>query len=49
MAAPSAETASTDISKALEQLRELGDLKDAGLVTEEEFERIKKRILDSQF
>lgn len=47
--APAAEAASGDISKALEQLRELGDLKDAGLVTDEEFERIKKRILDSQF
>lgn len=37
------------ISRALEQLRELGELRDAGYVTDEEFERIKTRILDSRF
>ncbi|MEO1247278.1 MAG: SHOCT domain-containing protein [Pseudomonadota bacterium] len=35
------------LSLALEQLRTLGELKDAGYVTEEEFERIKQRILDN--
>lgn len=37
------------ISRALEQLRDLGELRDAGYVTEEEFERIKARILESRF
>lgn len=37
------------ISRTLEQLRELGELRDAGYVTDEEFERIKTRILDSRF
>ena len=40
---------SADLSLALEQLKTLGELKDAGHVTEEEFERIKRRILDSNF
>ena len=35
-----------EISRALEQLRELGALKDAGYVTDEEFELLKKKILD---
>ena len=39
----------TGITEALNQLRELGELRDAGYVTEEEFRRIKKRILDSRF
>lgn len=38
-----------EISTALEQLRQLGLLRDAGYVTETEFERIKQRILDSRF
>ena len=38
-----------DTSRALEQLRTLGELKDAGYVTDEEFARIKNRILDGQF
>ena len=37
-----------DMSRTLEQLRSLGELKDAGYVTEDEFERIKQNILDSQ-
>jgi hypothetical protein len=37
------------ISRALEQLRELGELHDAGYLTDEEFERVKQRILDSRF
>jgi len=35
-----------DMERVLEQLRELGGLKDAGYVTDEEFERIKQRILE---
>jgi Short C-terminal domain len=35
--------------RGLEQLRELGKLKDAGYLTDAEFQRIKQRILDSQF
>ena len=37
------------ISTMLEQLRELGALRDAGHVTEEEFELIKARILEAEF
>jgi hypothetical protein len=37
-----------DLSRTLEQLRTLGELRDAGYVTAEEFERIKRKILDSQ-
>ncbi len=36
-----------DMSRALEQLRELGALRDAGYVTEQEFEQLKKKILDA--
>ncbi|NNC63247.1 MAG: SHOCT domain-containing protein [Gammaproteobacteria bacterium] len=35
-----------EMSRALEQLRELGALRDAGYLTEEEFEHLKKKILD---
>lgn len=35
-------------TRALRQLRELGELKDAGYVTDEEFRRIKERILERQ-
>ncbi len=35
------------VSRALEQLRELGALRDAGYVTEQEFEQLKKKILDA--
>lgn len=38
-----------DRSLALEQLRTLGELKDAGYLTDEEFMRIKKRILEARF
>lgn len=41
--------ANSDLTEALAQLRKLGELKDAGYVTDEEFDRIKARILDSQF
>ena len=37
----------TGMSQALEQLRTLGELRDAGHVTEAEFERIKARILET--
>lgn len=46
-AIPNAEPA--DVTKALEQLKMLGELKDAGYVTDAEFSRIKQKILDSQF
>lgn len=36
-----------EMNKALEQLRTLGELRDAGYVTEDEFERIKKKIIDA--
>ena len=36
-----------EMSLALQQLRELGALRDAGHVTEQEFERLKKKILDA--
>jgi hypothetical protein len=43
------QTDPAEISRTLEQLRELGELKDAGYLTVEEFERIKQRILDRRF
>mgnify|MGYP001829149416 CR=1 FL=1 len=45
-AAAAPETIAIDLSPVLDQLRTLGELKDAGYVTDEEFERIKKRLLD---
>jgi len=39
---------SADMSRTLEQLRALGELKDDGYITEEEFSKIKQKILDSQ-
>lgn len=39
---------SDDISRTLEQLRTLGELKDDGYITEEEFRRIKQKILDDR-
>lgn len=48
--APSATVAdeSVDMSRTLEQLRMLGELKDDGYITEEEFRKIKQKILDSR-
>ena len=40
---------SAEVSIVLDQLRTLGELKDAGYVTDEEFAKIKNRILDGQF
>ena len=37
-----------DMTRTLEQLRLLGELKDDGYVTEEEFRKIKQKILDSR-
>ena len=37
----------SDMSRVLEQLRTLGELRDAGYVTEDEFARIKRKILDA--
>jgi hypothetical protein len=36
-------------AQGLGQLRELGKLKDAGYLTEAEFQRVKQKILDSHF
>ncbi len=47
MRAGAKEEAAADLSRRLEQLRTLGELWDAGYVNDEEFERIKRRILDS--
>ena len=46
--APTATAESKDMSQTLEQLRTLGELKDDGYITDEEFKKIKQRILDSQ-
>jgi uncharacterized Zn finger protein (UPF0148 family) len=35
-----------DMSRTLQQIRTLGELRDSGYVTEDEFQRIKKRILE---
>lgn len=40
---------SAEMTRALQQLQTLGELRDAGYVTDEEFARIKNRILDDQF
>lgn len=37
---------SADVDRILQQIRTLGELRDAGYVTDAEFERIKRRILD---
>lgn len=39
---------SDDMSRTLQQLRSLGELKDDGYITEDEFRRIKQKILDSR-
>jgi len=45
---PSEARVDSDISQMLEQLRALGELKDDGYITEDEFRKIKQRILDNQ-
>lgn len=45
---PSQARVDSDISQMLEQLRTLGELKDDGYITEDEFRKIKQRILDDQ-
>ncbi len=49
-AAPAPVSASDQLglSRTLEQIRTLGELRDAGYVTEEEFQRIKSKILDGE-
>lgn len=39
---------SDEMSRTLQQLRLLGELKDDGYITEDEFRRIKQKILDSR-
>ena len=46
--APPAASRTADMAEVLEQLRTLGELRDAGYVTDEEFARIKTKILDKQ-
>ena len=46
-AAPASAGSNANMPEVLEQLRTLGELRDAGYVTDEEFEAIKRRILDS--
>ena len=45
---PSDAGRSVDMSRTLEQLRTLGELKDDGYITEAEFSEIKRRILNNQ-
>jgi type IV secretory pathway VirB10-like protein len=46
---PRPSTDADGTERGLEQLRALGKLKDAGYLTDAEFQRIKQRILDSHF
>ncbi|MFG2896577.1 SHOCT domain-containing protein [Streptomyces zaomyceticus] len=43
--APAAPPASADMSSKIDQLKQLGELKDQGVLTESEFEEQKRRIL----
>ncbi len=43
---PDSRGGNPDVPDLLEQLRSLGELRDAGYVTDAEFEEIKRRILD---
>ncbi|MFF4881763.1 SHOCT domain-containing protein [Streptomyces nigra] len=43
--APSAPVAADDMTAKIEQLKQLGDLKAQGVLTEEEFQAQKRRIL----
>lgn len=45
---PAGARVESDISQMLEQIRTLGELKDDGYLTEDEFRKIKQRILDDQ-
>ena len=46
--APDAQTNRLGMTRMLEHIRVLGQLRDSGYVTEAEFERIKARILDGE-
>jgi hypothetical protein len=46
-AAPSSAPLTTDMTSKIEQLKQLGDLKAQGVLTESEFEEQKRRILQS--
>ena len=37
------------VSRSLEQIRMLGELRDSGYITEDEFDRIKRKILEAEF
>ncbi|MFH9724181.1 SHOCT domain-containing protein [Streptomyces sp. NPDC017254] len=44
--APAAPPAGSDMSSKIDQLKQLGELKDQGVLTESEFEEQKRRILE---
>ncbi|MFG2275723.1 SHOCT domain-containing protein [Streptomyces chartreusis] len=44
---PSAEPPAPDMTTKIEQLKQLGDLKEQGVLTEAEFEEQKRRLLAS--
>ncbi|GAA1289770.1 MULTISPECIES: SHOCT domain-containing protein [Streptomyces] len=46
-AAPSTAPLTTDMTSKIEQLKQLGDLKAQGVLTESEFEEQKRRLLQS--
>lgn len=45
---PSGKHGNADMSQLLEELRTLGELKDSGYVTDEEFKELKQDILDNR-
>ncbi len=44
----SGKSSSSDMSQILEQLRTLGELKDSGYITDEEFKKLKQEILNNR-
>ncbi|WP_330262120.1 SHOCT domain-containing protein [Streptomyces griseorubiginosus] len=46
-AAPAAAPAAPDMNSKIEQLKQLGDLKTQGVLTEAEFEEQKRRLLEA--
>lgn len=46
-ASPKETTPSTPTSGVVQRLKELADLKEAGIITQEEFDKMKKKVLDN--
>ncbi|MGW6139185.1 SHOCT domain-containing protein [Streptomyces sp. NPDC055140] len=46
-APPPAAPAATDMTSKIDQLKQLGDLRDQGVLTDSEFEEQKRRLLQS--